>query len=466
MGINDNFRYLHIGLPEDVLRLKYFGEFAGADRAALRYLNAPNTPEPLKRCLTAQREMMARLPADYPLTREEAVALAQSAAPDFTAEEFDALTEAGRIDWIYIQGVPHYFDRFFDSLCKTDASYAARAGASQLGADGSGAAREDGESRLDRVARLLAEKGELSARIRCRASLRLKEGTFRKGERVRAYLPLPCACDAQSELRIERISPEPAHISPEDAPQRVAFWEERMEENHPFEVEFSYVRTARYADLTSPGKSGGESAYPPEEFLAEEPPHLLFTPYLRALTAELTAGVEEPLEKARRLYDFVTLNVKYTYVRAYFGLENIAENCARNLVGDCGVMALLFITLCRCAGVPARWESGWKAEPGFCGAHDWARFYIAPHGWLYADPSFGAGAVREGNEARRRFYFGNLDSYRMTANTAFQAAFDVPQDHWRADPYDNQVGEMELTDRGLRYEEFERTKEVLEFTEL
>jgi hypothetical protein len=38
-------------------------------------------------------------------------------------------------------------------------------------------------------------------------------------------------------------------------------------------------------------------------------------------------------------------------------------------------------------------------------------------------------------------------------------------DHWRADPYDNQVGEMELKDRGLRYGEFEREKEVLEFTE-
>jgi transglutaminase-like putative cysteine protease len=129
-------------------------------------------------------------------------------------------------------------------------------------------------------------------------------------------------------------------------------------------------------------------------------------------------------------------------------------------------MALLFITLCRCAGVPARWESGWKAEPGFCGAHDWTQFYAAPYGWLYADPSFGAGAAREGNETRRTFYFGNLDCYRMSSNTAFQSDFDVPMKHWRADPYDNQVGEMELSSRGLRYEEFERTKEVLEFTEL
>ena len=41
MGINDNFKYLHIGLPEDVLRLKYFGDFTGADRAIGRYLHGP-----------------------------------------------------------------------------------------------------------------------------------------------------------------------------------------------------------------------------------------------------------------------------------------------------------------------------------------------------------------------------------------------------------------------------------------
>ena len=54
----------------------------------------------------------------------------------------------------------------------------------------------------------------------------------------------------------------------------------------------------------------------------------------------------------------------------------------------------------------------------------------------------------------------------MVANTQFQGDFDVPKDHWRADPYDNQVGDMETEDRGLRYEEFLRTKEVLEYTEL
>ena len=204
----------------------------------------------------------------------------------------------------------------------------------------------------------------------------------------------------------------------------------------------------------------------PDFYTQEEAPHILFTPYIRELAARLTERETDPLEKARRFYDFITLHMTYTYMPSYFSLENIAENCARSFTGDCGVFALLFLTLCRCAGIPARWQSGLTAEPDFCGAHDWVQFYVAPYGWLYADTSYGIAAVRAGDEERRRFYFGNIDPFRMTANQAFQAPFTVEKQHWRADPYDNQVGEMETEERGLRYEEFERSKQVLACQEL
>ena len=202
-------------------------------------------------------------------------------------------------------------------------------------------------------------------------------------------------------------------------------------------------------------------------FLSEEDPHIVFTPYIRSLVAELTGGVEDPLEKARRIYDFITLNMNYTFMPAYFVLENISENCARNFTGDCGVFALLFITLCRCAGIPAQWQSGLTAEPDLsCGCHDWARFYIPGHGWLYADPSYGIGARRKGKEERRKFYFGNMDPYRMVANNRFQAPFTVEKAQWRADPYDNQTGEMETADRGLWDEDVCKTKQTLLCEEL
>ena len=322
--------------------------------------------------------------------------------------------------------------------------------------------KEQGEGRLDRVHRLMREHGGISNHIRIRASVRVNDDQFTPGMFVRVHLPIPAACEQQSDIRIEAMSPANGMLSPEDAPQRTVCWEENMAENHEFSVEYSYVHTARYHDVSQMKADKTQ----PDFFTQEQAPHIVFTPYIRALVRSLTEGVDDPLEKARIFYDFITLNMKYTFMPSYFILENIAESAARSYSGDCGVFALLFITLCRCAGIPARWQSGLTAEPDFCGGHDWAQFYVAPYGWLFADPSYGTAAVRAQNEERRRFYFGNLDAYRMVANSAFEAPFTIEKQLWRADPYDNQVGEIETAERGLRYHEYTRSKEVLSCEEL
>lgn len=465
MSVNDAFRSLNVGLPEDILRRKLYGDFEGAIRLIDLRLARTDLPQGLRDCMTAQREMILRTPPDYPYTREQALARVREHIPDFSETEFDRRVDEGKIGWIYLDGRPHYFARFFETMCKAEPDFARRANFQLHGVE-SIAGITGKENRLERCIRLMTERGSLSGRIRVRASLRIKDELFTPGMFLRAHLPIPAACEQQRDIVIEEMSPAGGQVAPEDALQRTVCWERKWEKNTEFSVTYSYVHTARYHDLARPG---GGAALPPAElvpYLAEEPPHIVFTPYLRALAEELTRGKDGPLEKARSIYDFITLNMKYTFMPAYFGLENIAENCARSFTGDCGVFALLFITLCRCAGIPAQWQSGLAAEPDFCGGHDWARFYVPGQGWLFTDPSYGTAAVRAGKEERRRFYFGNLDPFRMVANRRFQAPFTVEKVHWRADPYDNQVGELETADRGLTYEEFERGKEVLLWEEL
>ncbi|NBI65395.1 transglutaminase domain-containing protein [Pseudoflavonifractor sp. 60] len=462
MDVNETFRSLNVGLPEDILRRKIYGDFDRAVRLIDGRLAQEGVPQGLRDCMTAQREMMLRTPPDYPFTREQALARVRSYIPDFSEEEFDQRVDAGKIGWIYLQGQPHYFARFFETMCKAEPSFARRANFQMHGVE-SVAGVSGKEDRLERCTRLMRERGQVSNRIQIRAALRLKDEHFIPGMFLRAHLPIPAACEQQRDIIIEKITPASGRIDPEDALQRTVCWEGEWEENPEFSVTYSYVHTARFHDLSQPGL-GIQTPASEEELaqcLKEEPPHIVFTPYLRDLARELTAGKEDTLEKARSIFDFITLNMKYTFMPAYFGLENIAENCARSFTGDCGVFALLFITLCRCAGIPAQWQSGLTAEPDFCGGHDWARFYVLEYGWLYADPSYGTAAVRADKEERRKFYFGNLDPYRMVANRRFQAPFIVEKVHWRADPYDNQVGELETADRGLRYEEFDRSKAVL-----
>ncbi len=126
MNINENFRYLHMGLPEDILRRKLGGDFEGAVRLIDRRLQSPETPEVLRRCLTAEREMILRLPGDYPFTREQALARAREKIPDFTEEEFDERVDSGKIGWIYQKGEMRFFDRFFERSARR--SRASRSG--------------------------------------------------------------------------------------------------------------------------------------------------------------------------------------------------------------------------------------------------------------------------------------------------------------------------------------------------
>ena len=159
-----------------------------------------------------------------------------------------------------------------------------------------------------------------------------------------------------------------------------------------FSVTYRYLFRAEY---TAPMSLSLEPAQPDFD-LEEQPPHIVFTPYLRALAARLTEGCANPAEKAKAIYDYVTGQVDYRYQPAYLQLDCIADQCAKTLRGDCGVFALLFITLCRIAGIPARWQSGLAVRPGRVGPHDWAMFYLAPHGWLWADCSFCSSARRSG----------------------------------------------------------------------
>lgn len=456
MRINDHFRYLNIGLPEDILRKKMYGDFRGAIRLIDRRLAQENLTDSLRCCLIVQREIISRAAADYPYSKEEALEVIRGHIPDFEEAEFDERVDAGKIGWIYIDGEMRFFNRFFQTMLKSDPAFSARAGISLPGVESN--VDKEAEGLLDRSMRIMKEKGSMTNRIRVRASVKVKDEVFEKGMFIRAHLPIPAECEQQSQIVIEKIYPENGICAPIDAPQCTICWEETMEENHEFYVEYSYLHKSIFHDTENMGPS---DEVQPDFYTQEQAPHIVFTPYIKDLAATLTKGVTDPLEKARIFYDFITLNMKYTFMPAYFGLENIAETCARNYTGDCGVFALLFLTLCRCAGIPACWQSGLTAEPDFCGAHDWVRFYVAPHGWMYADTSYGVAAVRLEKEERRKFYFGNLDPYRMVANNEFMAPFTIDKDHWRADPYDNQFGEMETTDRGLRYSEYSWDKVTL-----
>ena len=96
IDVNETFRSLNVGLPEDILRRKLYGDLEGAVRLIDMRLARGDIPQGLRDCMTAQREMMLRTPPDYPYDRAQALARVRAYIPDFSQEEFDRRVEIGR----------------------------------------------------------------------------------------------------------------------------------------------------------------------------------------------------------------------------------------------------------------------------------------------------------------------------------------------------------------------------------
>lgn len=432
MDIEKAVRSLAMPLPEDILKRKWAGDFAGA-MAAIDLRLQEQLPEMLAWRLRVERERLRRMPTQYPWNRAQAFEKLRALVPDITEAEFDSLELQGKVDFLYINGEKRYFVRFHRTLVKTIPELMARSGG-----------RTDGKSPwLDPMIAAVKEKGSLAYRISLEGAMHLDEGAF-VPDTYRIHIPVPAPSAQQRDIVIDAPG---AQIGPEDALARTAYWEKPMTVWEDVPLRYTYVSQIRYADpLHAPAPAAPlyPAAGPVEENdLAEEAPYMRFTPYLRSLAAELAAGESTPVGKAKKFYDFVTQQVKYSFMRDYFQIDDLGEYCAVNLKGDCGLQALLFILLCRIAGIPARWQSGLSIDADYVGSHDWAQFYLEGWGWLFADPSYGGSAWRAGNLERHAFYFGNLDPMRMVANRRYQAELLPRMEKLRIDPYDNQSGEIE-----------------------
>jgi hypothetical protein len=159
-----------------------------------------------------------------------------------------------------------------------------------------------------------------------------------------------------------------------------------------------------------------------------------------------------PLEKALRIFRWVSQNVPWCAEMEYSTILNLSAKGLAARRGDCGVQGMTFIALCRAAGIPARWQSGWQTKPGDWNMHDWSEFYVEPWGWLPADASYG---VRDHADPRvRDFLCGHMDPYRLIVNLDYARPLDPLKTSFRSEPNDFQRGEIEIDGHNLYFDEW------------
>ena len=245
----------------------------------------------------------------------------------------------------------------------------------------------------------------------------------------------------------------------QDAPHRTIYFEQTIADppRPPrFRAEFEF-NTSAFCPQLDPARalpySTGDPLY--RKFTAERPPHIVFTPEVKRIANEAVGDATNPLEKARRIYRWMTLNVPWCSEMEYSIIPNISAKGLAARRGDCGVQGLTFITLCRAAGVPARWQSGWQTKQPNWNMHDWSEFYVEPWGWLPADASYGAGLRDHPDPAVRDFFCGHMDPYRFIVNLDYACPLVPHKTSFRSEPNDFQRGEIEIDGHNLYFDEWD-----------
>ena len=430
-----NEAFLHLGdaLPADIARRRDMGDLEGAVRLIDQRLSGGKQPLLAPR-LEAERVRLERLGHDYPFTRAEAVGQIRAEWPEFTEEQFDALVDGGRIDWRMLGGEMHIHERFLESLRIYPRE-----------APGLRPEQADHTERDAMLARMERE-GSLTARITLRAS-------------IRALVPV--AGGAGLAAPPGGLPPAERDPDPGRHPRRHPRPGGRPPAHHLVGYQ-GRVGVQRHLPLPPPGGVCGPPDPPPGPGAAHlrsggaAAPHSLYP---------LPAGPGRPADGGARLpggagqghlrlchrHGGLPLSARLPPAGLHPG--SVRQDPAGGLRG---VRPALHHP------VPHRGHPRPVAERHGAGPHDWAMFYLAPHGWLWADCSFGSSARRSGEDARRAHYFGSLDPWRMVANSAFQAPLTPPMTGWRQDPYDNQVGELMVDGRGLDSTQRDWSQEVLE----
>ncbi len=442
-------------------RLVDQGRYSEAE-AVLRGRNADSVAPITDDCATAL-EIIRRIRLDYSLTPSAMLDKLRYYVPDASTADLERWRRAGKLQHRIIDGEVRYFKREPHNLWRFCAE-----------------ARERRTPRVeptgfdfdlaDHVARLveIAEHADnplihpVKHRVRYELRVKADHPRVKPGAKVRCWLPFPQQYRQQQAVKLLSIDPPSAIVAPNGHPQRTVCFEQTIGETADaprFAAEFEFITSAYVPALDAAKVEAYDvDAALYREYTAERPPHIVFTPGLKKTVRAVVEKEPNPLQRARRIFRWVDEHLVDCSEMEYSIIPNISDKALTTRRGDCGVQSLLFITMCRAAGIPARWQSGWKSLPNGRNRHAWAEFYVEPWGWLPATPSYG---VQKHSDPRvQEFFCGRMDAYRMIVNLDYGRELHPPKTSFRSECNDFQRGEIEIDGHNLYFDEWEWSYDV------
>ncbi|OGU74815.1 MAG: hypothetical protein A3H45_13760 [Ignavibacteria bacterium RIFCSPLOWO2_02_FULL_55_14] len=448
--------------------LEVQGHFSEAASALTEALSGENDPKQ-KSLLAFELDRLRRIRLDYPYTQEEVWKQVQRAVRDVTQKEFEEWIVAGRFDIRIIDGDTLYngvsrsnlFWRYPDIVARRINPPDNRAFEQRVWTTAqeiTAAAKSSGTPYV------LPKTFSVTMKVTASAN------AAPANETIRAWLPIPRAFPFQTGFRLISSS-SPASVDRESSPIRSAYMEQPSVKDKPtvFSVEYEYSHYGIRFDVDASRVQPYDPDDPVVRDFTGEGPHIQFTDAVRALSKEIAGSTDNPLVQAKAFYDWISEHIQYSYALEYSTIRNISDYCLTKRYGDCGQEALLFITLCRLNGIPARWQSAWFTFPGGKTIHDWTEIYVRPWGWMPVDPYMGIFAMQylksltpEERRGVRDFYFGGLDQYRMAANSDHCQNLMPAKAGLRSDNVDFQRGELEAKGENIYFDKYSYSLDVKE----
>ncbi|EKT4099221.1 transglutaminase domain-containing protein [Stenotrophomonas maltophilia] len=405
-----------------------------------------------------QEERMRRIRQDFSLDETAARAAVRRWIPDLTDEEFARWDQLGLIEHLDIDGTRRYFKRAPSNLfLLSDEARARRRADAPMPAPGPNEVLNAHHARVLAAAEQSGQASVLPQRIEFTQSLTVKADAVPAGETVRAWIPYPREIPGQQEqVQWLGSAPGKARVAPASTLQRTAYLEAKAVAGKPtrFEIRYAVTVFARHTAI-DPAKVQATPNDPAlKPYLAEQLPHVRFTPALKLFSDQVLQGETRPYEVVRKLFAAVD-RIPWAGAREYSTLSNISDHALRAGHADCGQQTLLLMALLRMNGIPARWQSGMVFSDdgsGYNNLHDWGQVYLAPYGWLPMDVT--TGALASDVPALRDFYLGGLDGYRIAFNDDFGQRFVPAKQHFRSETVDSQRGEAEWAGGNLYFDQW------------
>lgn len=417
--------------------------------------NTPPTAEQI-----SEQERMARVKRDFQWTETMVREKLAELIPDYTESDFEHWDKQGLLEFKQIDGKKMYFNRAVSNLFYLDADARDR--------------RIEPKHwyystpplyQVHPHHKAVIDGTASSKTIKINYTLTVKPDAIPAGQTLRVWLPFPREiASQQTDIQLLNASPKAPVIADNSQLQRTVYFEQTTVAGEPtvFNIEYQYRAHAIHHDINADKVRATPNAPELEPYLAERPPHIVFSPKLQQLSQQIVGDETNLYRIAQKLFAAVD-DIPWASAREYSSIANISDYAATAGHADCGQQTLLLMTLMRMNGIPTRWQSGWEFSDGdFDTMHDWGWFYLEPYGWMPMDVTHGR--LNSIEEPLKWFYLGSLDAYRLTFNDDYSQPFFPAKQYTRSETVDSQRGEVEWALGNLYFDDwrYQMTWQVLD----